>query len=241
MDLEHDHDPAAIESRLAGGPKVNYLRDWIYGGIDGGVTTFAIVAGALGASLSPGIVIIMGVANLIADGFSMAASNFSATKAERDDYRRIREMEERHIALHPEGEREEIRQIYAAKGYRNSDLEAMVRLVTGRKRHWIDTMLAEEHGIALVQRSPVRAALSTMAAFVLCGAVPLVPFLLGLDHAPLIATFLVATVFFIIGSVKSRWSTQNWVQSGLETLTIGLVAALVAYLIGAALRDIVPV
>lgn len=232
MDLEHDHDPRSIAKRLAKGPSVNYLRDWIYGGIDGAVSTFAIVAGVVGADLSARIVIILGVANLIADGLSMAAGNYSGTKAERDDYQRLREMEERHIALFPEGEREEIRQIYRAKGYEGRELERMVALVTGQPDHWVDTMMTEEHGVALVQRQPMTAALSTFAAFVLCGAVPLIPFVFGVPQAGWLATMMVGVVFFGIGSVKSRWSTESWWLSGLETLAIGLGAALAAYLIG---------
>lgn len=232
MDLEHDHDPRSIAKRLAAGPSVNYLRDWIYGGIDGAVTTFAIVAGAVGADLSARIVIILGIANLIADGLSMAAGNYSGTKAERDDYRRLREMEERHIALFPEGEREEVRQIYRAKGYEGQELERMVALVTGQPDHWVDTMMTEEHGVALVQRQPMTAALSTFAAFFLCGAVPLIPFVFGFPNAGWLATMMVGVVFFGIGSVKSRWSTESWWRSGLETLAIGLGAALAAYLIG---------
>jgi vacuolar iron transporter family protein len=106
---EHGHDSASIRRRLAAGPPVSYLRDWVYGGIDGAVTTFAIVAGA---DLSPRVVLILGVANLVGDGFSMAAGDFSATRAERDEHAHLRRMEERHVDLVPEGEREEVREIY---------------------------------------------------------------------------------------------------------------------------------
>ena len=78
MRLEHEHTPTAIRERLAAGPRNSYLRDWVYGGIDGSVTTFAVVTGVVGASLSPTVVLILGVANLLGDGFSMAASNYSA-------------------------------------------------------------------------------------------------------------------------------------------------------------------
>ena len=86
-ELEHRHDSSSIRRRFAAGPSVSYIRDWVYGGIDGAVTTFAIVAGAVGADLSPRVVIILGVANLVGDGFSMAAGNFSGTRAEQDEYR----------------------------------------------------------------------------------------------------------------------------------------------------------
>ena len=87
--LEHEHTPEAIAERLGRGARHNYLRDFVYGGIDGAVTTFAVVAGTIGANLATRIVLILGAANLIADGFSMAASNFLGTRAERDDYRRV--------------------------------------------------------------------------------------------------------------------------------------------------------
>ena len=65
--MEHEHTIEAIGDRLSAGPQHNYLRDWIYGGIDGSVTTFAVVTGVVGAQLSPIIIVIMGFANLLAD------------------------------------------------------------------------------------------------------------------------------------------------------------------------------
>lgn len=232
MRLEHDHDPEAIAERLAGGPRVNYLRDWIYGGIDGAVTTFAIVAGVVGANLSARVALVLGIANLLADGFSMAAANYSGTKAERDDYRRLRRMEERHIDTVPEGEREEIRQIYSRKGYSAGDLSRIVALITSRRQVWLDTMLEEEHGVSPIRRDPVKAALATFSAFVVCGAVPLLPFAFGAQASAATATLLTGLVFFMIGAAKSVWSTQRWLASAIETLTIGMAAAGIAWCVG---------
>ena len=239
IDLEHDHHPDAIAERLAVGPRINYLRDWVFGGIDGAVTTFAVVAGVVGASLDNKVILILGAANLLADGFSMAAANFSSTKAEVDDYRRIRRIEERHIELHPDGEREEVRQIYRAKGFSGQDLDHMVDIVTSERQHWIDFMLAEEYGLALAQRSPFKSALMTFLAFCVCGLVPLVPFVLALPAAALTATIMTAIVFFTIGSIKSIWSTQRWYWSGVETLVIGLAAAAMAYAVGVLLQKVI--
>src|SRR3990172_3799231 len=150
--MEHEHSPAAIQARLLAGPRHNYLRDWVYGGIDGSVTTFAVVAGGgggppspprsappfavvagvVGAHLSTGVILILGAANLLADGFSMAASNYLATKAERDDAEHLEAIEQRHVEADPEGEREEVRQIFGAKGLRGEELERVVELVTSR-------------------------------------------------------------------------------------------------------------
>lgn len=239
MELEHSHTPAAIAARLGAGPRISYLRDFIYGGIDGTVTTFAVVAGALGANLDARIVIILGLANLVADGFSMASANYSGTRAEIDDTNRLRAMEERHIENDPEGERAEIREIFRSKGYTDADLDAIVALITKRREVWIDTMMAEEFGRGGAATSPARAALATFAAFVVCGAVPLAPFVLALPEAPAIATVLTAAVFFAIGSARSRWSTRSWLRCGLETLAIGLAAASAAYVVGRVLEGLV--
>src|SRR6185436_2746023 len=102
-ELEHEHTAEAIAARLASS-KHNYIRDFIYGGIDGAVTTFAVVSGVAGAELSTGIILVLGFANLIADGFSMAASNFLATRAEEQLRKKARLKEEQEIDLYPEGE-----------------------------------------------------------------------------------------------------------------------------------------
>ena len=237
--MEHDHTVEAIQERLSAGPKHNYLRDWIYGGIDGSVTTFAVVTGVLGAHLSPVVIVIMGFANLVGDGFSMAASNFLGTKSEHDDVGRLEAIERRHIEDAPEGEREEVRQIFAAKGFAGADLERVVELITSDKDRWVRTMITEEYGLPLEPRSPWRAAAATFSAFSICGVVPLLPFLLGLTNAFAISIVLTALVFFIIGSVKSLWSTASWWRSGISTLIVGGVAAVLAYFVGVFLKTLV--
>lgn len=169
----------------------------------------------------------------------MAAANYSGTKAELDDYSRIRQMEERHIQVVPEGEREEIRQLFAAKGFTGGDLERAVEVITSSEQRWVDMMVAEEHGIPPVDRSPILAGLMTFFAFLVCGLVPLLPFLGGATDGVPLSVLMTALVFFIIGSLKSRWSTSSWWRSGTETLAIGLAAAAVAYAVGLVLKDLV--
>ncbi len=235
--LEHEHSVEAIQARLSS-VRHNYIRDWIYGGIDGAVTTFAIVSGVAGAQLSPLIVLILGFANLIADGFSMAASNYLGTRAEIDDYKRLKEIEYRHIKIHPEGEREEIRQIYKDKGFEGEELEKAVELITADKDRWVQTMLTEEYGLPAEIRSPWKAAFSTFAAFCICGLIPLVPYLFSVNKAFLISSVFTGITFFLIGSVKSRWSTSSWLRSGLETFAVGSLAAVLAYAVGVLLKDL---
>jgi VIT1/CCC1 family predicted Fe2+/Mn2+ transporter len=236
--MEHEHSAEAIKQRLAAGPAHNYLRDWIYGGIDGAVTTFAVVSGVAGARLSSWIILALGFANLFADGFSMAASNFVGTKAEHDDWHRLEAIENRHIDLAPEGEREEVRQIFQLRGFAGEDLERIVQLVTADRERWVRTMLTEEYGLPTEVRSPYYAAISTFTAFLVCGLVPLFPYLARVPQAAEVSVIATGIVFFAIGSAKSRWSTVSWWRSGLTTLLVGAIAAGLAYVAGMFLKSL---
>jgi VIT1/CCC1 family predicted Fe2+/Mn2+ transporter len=234
--LEHSHTPEAIRKRLALTPRTNYLRDWIYGAIDGAVTTFAVVAGVAGANLTATVVLIMGLANLIADGFAMGAGNYSGTKAESDEYQRLLAVERKHIALVPEGEREELRQIFAAKGFAQGKLERIVEVITSDEANWARVMTVEEYGLSSTRRSPILAGLNTFAAFVLCGLVPLLAYLVtGSFTFCVVAT---GCTFVAIGAIKSRWSLTSWWRSGIEMLVIGMSAAALAFGVGFGLRTV---
>jgi vacuolar iron transporter family protein len=232
--LEHSHTREAIHERLARDPRISYLRDWIYGGIDGVVTTFAVVAGVVGAQLPSRIVLILGLANLVADGFAMAAGNYSGTQAERDDYDRLLAVERKHIAVVPDGEREEIRQIFGGKGFSGDQLERIVDVITADDSRWAKTMVVEEYGLAPTPKSPILAALSTFAAFMLCGLVPLVGYLGAGGLAPCVVA--TGMVFFAIGAVKSEWSLTSWWRSGFGTFVIGMSAAALAFCVGFGFR-----
>ena len=237
--MYHDHSAEAIRDRLEEGPSANYIRDWVYGGIDGAVTTFAIVAGVVGADFSTRVLMILGVANLVADGFSMAASNYSGTKTEQEEFERLHAWEDRQITADPEGETAEIREIFRLKGFEGADLERAVEIVTSDRKIWIETMLAEEYGLPKATRAPAISAMCTFAAFILCGAIPLLPFIIGVPAAFETAIVLTAGVFFAIGTVKSRWSMMQWWRSGLEITAIGLGTASIAYLIGYVLKNLI--
>ncbi|MEW6055471.1 MAG: VIT1/CCC1 transporter family protein [Bdellovibrionota bacterium] len=234
--IERDHTPEAIASRLSKGPQESYLRDWVYGGIDGAVTSFAVVSGVMGANLSVKTILILGAANLIADGFSMAASNYLGTKSELEEIKRLEAVEREEIRRNPEGEKEEVRQLLAKKGLRGETLDQAVTDVTSRQETWVEIMLTEEHGLPLAVRAPKKAAMNTFIAFVICGSVPLVPFLFASSNSFQLAAILTGLVFFAIGSLKSKWSIIPWWKSGMTTMLIGMVASILAYAVGALLR-----
>ncbi|WP_170416790.1 VIT1/CCC1 transporter family protein [Ruegeria atlantica] len=229
---DHGHSQQEIAERINAPPGRGVLRDVVYGGIDGSVTTFAIVAGVAGAGLSPFIVVALGLANVLADGFSMAAGNYSGTKAELDNIRRIRSIEERHIRLYPKGERDEVRAILTQKGLSGSVLDEATDAITANRDNWINLMIEGEYGLGSVDPNPFKAAIATFLAFLVAGMVPLLPFLLSVDRAFQVSAVMTMGVFFIIGASKSRWSLAQWWRSGLETFVIGGAAALMAYFVG---------
>ena len=238
------HTPAAIQDRLGAGPPRSYLRDFIYGAVDGIITTFAVVSGVAGAGLPSGVVIVLGTANLAGDGFSMAVSNYLGTRADRQLVERARRIEEKHITAYPDGEREEIRQIFQAKGLSGSDLEQMVSVVTSDRKRWINTMIQEEYGLTLEGACPWLAAAVTFGAFVLLGALPLISFVWqffspdsGIEPY-FVSSFITGAAFFLVGAVKGRFVFQPWHWAGAETCIVGGAAAALAYLVGTALRGI---
>jgi vacuolar iron transporter family protein len=237
--LHSEHRPEAIRRRLATRNTGEVVSDAVLGGIDGCVTTLAVVAGATGAGFSATVALVLGLANLVADGFSMAVSNFQASKARRDYADKMRRQEQEHIHRIPEGEREELRQIFARKGFSGATLETIVTTISDDHGLWIDTMLSEEHKILPARETPWRSACTTFAAFVGVGSIPLAPFLLSSapgDRLFALSAMLGALMFFSIGSVKSLYVSKPWLRSGFDTLLAGGAAALLAWLTGYLLR-----
>ena len=241
LQLAHTRD--AIRLRMQQPTNRDYLSDGVLGGVDGCVTTFAVVAGAVGGALSGRIIVMLGLANLLADGFSMAASNYLSVKSEQEHVERIRREEEEHIVQVPEGEREEIRQIFGSKGFGGDVLERIVEVICKDRRLWVDTMLTEEHGLQLAGRHPLRAALATFAAFAVVGLMPLLPFLTAMasiEHAFTVSALTTAVAFFGVGVLKGRVLRRSIFGAGVETLLIGSVAAVLAYGAGYLVRQLYP-
>lgn len=224
-----------------------HFEDFVYGSFDGSVTTFAIVAGAIGASLSPMVVVILGLANLFADGFSMAVGNYQATRARIEYIQKERKREEWEIDHMAETEKEEIRNIYAKKGFTAELLDEIVKVITARRKVWVDTMMREELGLIEDGRKPFDTALCTVFGFVVIGIIPIIPFifiyLTGLtslvSESFTYSSISTGAAFFLIGLIKGKIVKKSLLRSGLITLLIGGVAATAAYLVGNALSNLI--
>src|SRR4051794_39214861 len=178
-DLAGQHEPGMIRRRLREPLTGNYVQDAVLGAVDGCVTTFDVVAAATAGGASERLIVVLGVANLLADGFSMAVSNYNAKTTLDDEIQKARRTEQYHIDRVPEGEREEIRQIFAAKGFDGETLEKVVSVITSNNAVWINTMLSEELGLQPVRISALRSSVVTFCAFLGVGFLPLGPFLLS--------------------------------------------------------------
>tara|TARA_B100000315_G_scaffold249177_1_gene280004 strand:+ start:1163 stop:1960 length:798 start_codon:yes stop_codon:yes gene_type:complete len=221
-----------------------YVGDFVFGAIDGSITTFAVVSGVAGAALSANIVIILGLANLLADGFSMAVGNYLSSKSDMEFAQRERKRETWEVEHYPKGEIEEIRSIFRRKGFQGKQLENAVKTITSNKKVWVDTMMIEELNIIEEKTSPVKRGLVTFIAFGLVGVVPLIPYLISFFSEAVkqivfpLSVILTFIAFFLVGSAKIYVTGKNWLKSGLETLLIGSAAAIIAYGIGFFLRGL---
>lgn len=214
-------------------------EDFVYGAIDGTVTTFAVVAGVVGASLSPIIIVILGVANMLADGFSMAVGNYLAAKSRREFYDRERRREEWEVDNLREKEVQEIRDIYRKKGFRGRLLDQVVGVITSRRKVWVDTMMKEELNLTVDNKRPLDSAVTTFASFNIVGVIPVAPFIAMMLGAPIqtetafaMSAAATAVAFFVTGAVKGKVVGNPVIWSGIKTLLVGGLAACVAYGVG---------
>ena len=217
-----------------------WIHDIVYGAHDGIVTTFAVVAGTAGAGLSTGVVIILGMANLLADGVSMGAGSFLSLRSEHDQYERLLKEELREIAEDPEIEREEIREAYRAKGFTGDDLERAVAIITKDKAVWAQTMMKEEHG--MIEGTAENAFLhgvATFLGFLVFGSVPLLPYFFSRSGSENFTQAIVGTflALLLVGVTRSTVTRQRIYRGVLEILLIGTVTASIAYGVGVGLKS----
>ena len=227
-----------------GGEGHQYIGEMVYGGLDGIITTFAVVSGVAGAQLGSGVVLILGLANLLADGLSMATGAYLSSKSEQEYYEREWQRETWEVEHFPEGERAELVEIYRDQGYSDEDAQRLVEIQSRNPERWVKAMMVNELRMLEEERNPLRIGLATLLSFIVAGSVPLFVYLLGLLVAiePTVAfavsLVLSALALFGLGAAKVLVTERNVFRSGLEMLLVGGLAALVAYLVGALLKNV---
>ena len=223
-------------SRVSSGAK--YLKSGVYGGLDGIVTTFAVVAGVVGANLAASIILIMGFANLIGDGISMAIGDYLSTKSEGEYYKSKKESEVVEMLKNPKRKKEEIEKVLISKGFKKSDAKRISEIISKNKNFEADTILHDELGLVYENVHPEKNAVVTFFSFLIFGMIPLLIFVIAavfnsnIPNQFFWASLLSGISMFTLGAVKSRVTKKSWVESGIQTLVVGGIAATAAYFVG---------
>ena len=236
----HDAGTGGEPHRTGGG---SYIKSFVYGGLDGTITTFAVVAGVAGASLSSNVILILGFANLIADGIAMAFGDILSTRAEQQYQAAERAREEWELENYPEGEKRELKELYVEKGLSEEDSDTLVEILAKYPDFMVDAMMADELGIMEDDESPILNGLVTFGSFVVFGFVPLLVFVVqrfvewDIDSM-FWACVLTGLTLFGLGVTKGKFSSVKWWKSGAEMLFLGGLAAVAAFYIGKALESL---
>jgi len=213
------------------------LSDVILGGQDGIVNILGVVLGVAAASGNSKIIIAAALSTTFAESLSMGAVAYTSTLADRNFYESQVEREKDHIRRFSAIEREEIRRIYEAKGFTGKQLDEIVNTITSDEQRWVNVMLAEELKVSPVEKSGlVKTAIIVGFAAVIGSLIPLTPFIgLPVWIAVWGSIALAGASLFIVGAYNAAVTVGVWWKSGLQMLGIGLVTALVSYVIGTAI------
>ncbi len=226
---EYDHHTEKIHS--AGGHSV---RDLMLGLNDGLVASFAVTSGVAGAFATGNIAVMAGLAEMVGGAVSMGLAAFISARSQLEFYQSEIQRERTEIDKFPEHERDEIREIYEAKGFTGKLLDDIVAHITGDPERWRNVMMREELGFSEDSfEPPVRSALVVGGAYLVGAAVPVAPYLFMPPSVGIIAS-AVTTVFvlFIVGAVKTIITTRSWWRSGLESMLTGIAAGGATFLAG---------
>jgi DNA damage-binding protein 1 len=244
----HDNSNAGVakEKHKKG---ADYLKSIVYGGIDGIMTAFSIITAAAGAILGIKVILILGLANLTADGIGMGVSDFISEKAEIDHAKAEKKREEWEYDNFPKGEIDEMIQIYKDKGMRMEDAKALVEALTKHRDTFIGTMMVEELGVMNPDPddNPVIDGCITFGSFILNGIIPLIPFMIGVAVASDfwvlfgVSCVLVGILMFILGAFTSLFSLLSWWKGGGYMFVVGVVGSVASYLIGWGISSSIPV
>ncbi len=210
------------------------LREAVFGSQDGLISTVGALTGIAAGTQSRDAVVVAGFVIVAVESLSMAAGSYLSSKSQRQYLERLLKEEEEEIARDPEGERQEIWDMYRARGYADQEIEIIAKRLMSDPRLLLEDMAHKELGIAPeALEEPLGNAIVMGVAYVLGGIVPVLPYLLLPFHAAIsvsiIGTFL---ALFLFGGLKGRIVKQPWWRSGLEMLGIAGAAAFVGFLIG---------
>ncbi|QLH07873.1 hypothetical protein C5F50_02640 [Nitrosopumilus ureiphilus] len=216
------------------------MRDFVFGFGDGINTSLGIAAGVGGADISSNIIVLAALVGMFTGAKAMAVQNYLAVKTQRQLLTSEIKREKWEIENKPDDERQEIADIYKAKGFSGKDLEMIVNKITSDKKVWLDTMLTEELNLNLeIAGSPIKSALRMFVSFLIGGMLPILPFFFSSGLSALfIAIGISVSTSFTVGVIKSKMANTNRLAGGLEMAGLGTGIALLGYGIGSELANL---
>lgn len=217
------------------GDSRQYMRDIILGVNDGLISTFLLVVAVVGGGLDATQVLLTGVAGALAGMISMSIGEYLATKAQQEVFDAEIALEKIHLRDHRDVEKEQLTEMLGTMGLVDKDLHTVVEIINNNDEAMLNMHAALEFGVVEgEQRSPIGAAMTSGALF-LMGALPsVVPFIIFDDTSTslLTAVVLVGIGLFSVGAVKTLQTKKPWLTSGLENLGLGLAAGVLSYFVG---------
>lgn len=210
-----------------------FLRNVVYGFNDGLTANFGLVAGVIGAEVAPHIVLLSGLAGMIADALSMGASGYLAAKSEQEVYAHEIAMEKEEIRIMPEVEEEELALVYQTKGIEAGIARKMAAEVMRDSQRALDEQVREELKIGEAHATPLKEGWVTGAATAVGALIPVAPFLMLTGRAAVWLAFAVAMLsHFAVGAARSFFTGRGVIRSGIDMFVIGLGVAAVGYVVG---------
>lgn len=211
----------------------NLLRDIILGGQDGLVNVLGSVLGVAAATNDTRIVIIAGIAATLAESISMGAVAYTSSKAVHDFYLSQLALEKDSIRKIKGFEMKEIKNLYYKKGFRGKQLESIIKKITSNKELWLRTIMEEEIRITDTFKNPISSAFLVFFASLIGSLIPLIPFFSMPVKIAIVVSFVISTTaLFTLGAVKGKVTYGNWKKAGFELAAIGIIAAILSYIIG---------
>lgn len=223
-----------------------FIKSVVLGGLDGIVTTFAVVSGATGGGLSTGVILVLGFSNIFADALSMGVGDALSTKAENEYILQEKKREEWELENYPDGEIREMVELFMSKGMSREDAQLVNERCAKYPNLFVDMMMQMELNLKVPDEddNPWKDGFVTFCAFVVFGTFPLLTYVIfdtdtmSKDDLFLVSCVISAVMFFILGVLKTKFSIQKWWAGGLEILFMGGATASVAYLIGWLVEDV---
>lgn len=240
MILYDKHDPHPMPTRVDqigkrhhNGPAGNALRAAVFGVNDGLVSNAALIYGVAGAAQEPRLILLTGIAGLLAGACSMAAGEYISVRSQREMYEYQIGLERDELETYPDEEAAELALIYAAKGMPQEEAKRVADTLMKDPERALDTLSREELGLDPNELgSPWQAAIASFTAFTAGAALPLLPFIVAADEALTLSIALTALGLFAVGASMSLFTGRHAVLSGLRMLGIGGAAGLATYFLG---------